>query len=69
MDHPYTTERLAPGSGAAVLRVPGAREVTRLFPEPSAIGRGSLRVEGGITLVAGPGMGKTTLLGEVARAL
>jgi hypothetical protein len=67
--HRYRQAPLPPGDPAFVARVPGAREVLRLFPEPSLSGRGSLGVEGGITLVAGPGMGRTSLLAHVQQAL
>lgn len=56
-------------AGAPVTRVPGVRELLRLFPDPSSVGRGSLAVEGGITVVAGPGMGRTALLRQLVPAL
>ena len=69
MKHLYTSAPLPPDSPAHVARTPGARDVVRLFPEPRAAEHGSLGVEGGITLVAGPGMGRTTVLGQVQAAL
>ncbi len=62
MKHCYTTEILDPGARGFIARVPGVREIERLFTEPSSVGRGNLCVEGGLTLVAGPGMGKSSLL-------
>ncbi len=52
-----------------VARVPGVRELLRLFPDPVSVGRGSIAVEGGITVVAGPGMGRTTLIRQLVPAL
>jgi hypothetical protein len=65
----YRLAPLSPDDPAFVVRAPGARECLRLFPEPSASGRGSLGVGGGITMVAGPGMGRTSLLAQVQQAL
>lgn len=56
-------------AGGPVERVPGVRGLLRLFPDPSSVGRGSLAVEGGVTVVAGPGMGRTTLLRQLLSAL
>ena len=58
-----------PGGASPVPRTPGVRELLRLFPDPSSVGRGSIAVEGGITVVAGPGMGRTTLLRQLVSAL
>ena len=69
MKHLYTSAPQPPDGPAHVARTPGARDVVRLFPEPRAAEHGSLGVEGGITLVAGPGMGRTTVLGQVQAAL
>ncbi len=63
-----TDLQIAP-EGSLVPRVPGVREVLRQFPNPASVGRGSLGVEGGITIVGGPGMGKSTLLRQLTRAL
>lgn len=60
------------GNGAPlppVARAPGVRELLRLFPDPVSVGRGSIAVEGGITVVAGPGMGRTTLVRQLVPAL
>jgi hypothetical protein len=67
--HHYTTASLEPDHPAFVVRTPGFAEFERLFPSPSSSGRGRLAVEGGISVVAGPGMGKTSLLAQVAREL
>lgn len=69
MDHRYSQAPLPPGHPAFIARTPGVREVVRLFPEPSAAGHGSLGVEGGLTFVAGPGMGRTSLLLHLQAAL
>lgn len=66
---PDTTESLPGGAAGPVQRVPGLRDLLRLFPDPSSVGRGSIAVEGGITVVAGPGMGRTTLLRQLVPAL
>src|SRR5438128_1914461 len=67
--HHYTTASLEPDHPAFVVRSPGFAELERLFPSPSSSGRGRLAVEGGISVVAGPGMGKTSLLTQIAREL
>lgn len=69
MDHRYRQDPLPPGHEAFVARTPGVREVVRLFPEPSLKDHGSLGVEGGLTFVAGPGMGRTSLLLHLQDAL
>jgi len=65
----YTLESLEAVDARFVSRTPGVQDVIRLFPEPASKGRGSLGVEGGITLVGGPGLGKTSLLKRLARSL
>ena len=50
-------------------RHPGVAEIERLFPSPVAMGKGSLALEGGVSVVAGPGMGKTTLFRQLASKL
>jgi hypothetical protein len=69
VDHRYSQAPLPPGHPAFVARTPGVREVVRLFPEPSLADHGSLGVEGGLTFVAGPGMGRTSLLLHLQDAL
>lgn len=69
MDHRYSQAPLPVGHPAFIARTPGVREVVRLFPEPSLAGHGSLGVEGGLTFVAGPGMGRTSLLLHLQAAL
>lgn len=66
---PYTTDSLGWGDPRAVSRAPGAAEIGHLFLAPASVGRGALGVEGGVSLVAGPGMGKTTTLRQLAFAL
>jgi hypothetical protein len=65
----YTTESLGPTDPRFVTRVPGVREIDHLFAVPASVGRGTLGVEGGVSIVAGPGMGKTSLLNRLARVL
>ncbi len=52
-----------------VQRHPGVHEIERLFPSPVAMGKGSLALEGGVSVVAGPGMGKSTLFEQLAARL
>jgi hypothetical protein len=65
----YTTESLAPEDPRLVARAPGVADVERLFAAPASVGRGALAVEGGVSLVGGPGMGKTTMLRQLSRIL
>jgi hypothetical protein len=60
---------LLAGGAGMVPRTPGVRDLLRLFPDPSSVGRGSIGVEGGLTVVAGRGMGRTTLLRQLLPAL
>lgn len=69
MQHPYTLDALPAGDPRVVPRTPGLRDIERLFPAPVSVGRGRLAVEGGVSIVAGPGLGKTTLLAQLAEAL
>lgn len=66
---PYTTDSLAPADPRFLPRVPGVREIDHLFAVPASVGRGTLSVEGGVSVVGGPGMGKTSLLNHLARDL
>ncbi len=50
-------------------RSPGVREIEHMLPSPVSVGKGSLGVEGGITVVAGSGMGRTSLLHQLQAAL
>ncbi len=65
----YTTDSLGPHDPRFMTRMPGASEIEHLFAAPASVGRGTLSVEGGISIVAGPGMGKTTLLNRLAFTL
>jgi hypothetical protein len=65
----YTTESLAPEDPRQVARVPGIADIERLFAAPASVGRGTLAVEGGVSIVGGPGMGKTTMLRQLSRIL
>lgn len=67
--HRYSTESLAVDHPAFVARSPGLDDIERMFPSPSSSGRGRLAVEGGISIVAGRGMGKTSLMLQLARRL
>lgn len=69
LPHRYTTAALAPDDPCFVTRTPGLADLARLFPSPSSPGRGRLAVEGGVSVVAGPGMGKTSLLRSLASHL
>ncbi len=69
VQHQYTTGPLGPDASTRVERVPGARDIARLFQEPASSGRGALTVEGGITVVGAPGMGVTTLLARLSDLL
>jgi hypothetical protein len=66
---PYTTESLAPEDPRLVPRMPGVADIERLFAVPASVGRGTLAVEGGVSVVGGPGMGKTTMLRQLAHVL
>jgi hypothetical protein len=66
---PYTTDSLASGDLRLVPRHPGIAELERLFAAPASVGRGTIAVEGGVSLIAGPGMGKTTMLRQLAHVL
>jgi hypothetical protein len=69
MDLPYTTDSLGDDDPRFLTRVPGVKEIDHLFAVPASVGRGTLGVEGGVSVVAGPGMGKTSLLNRLARFL
>ncbi len=69
LPHRYTTAALTPDDPCFVARTPGLADLVRLFPSPSSPGRGRLAVEGGVSVVAGPGMGKTSLLRALASHL
>lgn len=69
IDSPFTTASLGPADPRFLTRVPGVREIDHLFAVPASVGRGTLGVEGGVSVVAGPGMGKTSLLNRLARIL
>jgi energy-coupling factor transporter ATP-binding protein EcfA2 len=66
---PYTTHSLEQGDPRFLPRTPGLRDVMRLFPAPVSVGKGHLGVEGGVTLVGAPGLGKTSLLRHLKHAL
>jgi len=65
----YTLAPLAGEDGRFLDRRPGMRDVERLFPSSVSAQNGSLAVEGGVSLVAGPGMGKTSLLRRLEKRL
>ncbi|MDX2024590.1 MAG: hypothetical protein SF187_30390 [Deltaproteobacteria bacterium] len=65
----YTTQSLAANDPRWVDRQPGVAEIERMFPSPVAEGKGRKAVEGGVSVVAGPGMGKTSLLAQLAAKL
>src|SRR5215218_5760852 len=67
--HPYTLASLGADDPRFLVRTPGVADIERLFPSPSSAGRGRLAVEGGVSVVAGPGMGKSSLLANLARRL
>src|SRR5947208_13719489 len=69
VNHTYTTASLAADDARFLARTPGVSDIERLFPSPSSAGRGRLAVEGGVSVVAGPGMGKTSLLANLAHKL
>lgn len=69
MDPLRANERPPPDDDRFIVRVPGVREILRLFADPVSAAKGSLSIEGGITLVAAPGMGKRSLLVRLAQAL
>lgn len=65
----YTTQSLAADDSLLMDRQPGVAEIERMFPSPVAEGKGRKAVEGGVSVVAGPGMGKTSLLAQLAAKL
>jgi hypothetical protein len=65
----YTTQSLAAEDPLLMDRQPGVAEIERMFPSPVAEGKGRKAVEGGVSVVAGPGMGKTSLLAQLAAKL
>jgi len=69
MSYAYTLAALDGEDERFVDRRPGMRDVERLFPSSVSAQKGSLAVEGGVSLVAGPGMGKTSLLRRLERRL
>lgn len=69
MRHDYTLAPLSPDDPRFQSRDPGVGDIERLFPWPVSVGRGSLAIEGGVSVVAGPGMGKTSLLARLAAHL
>jgi hypothetical protein len=50
-------------------RQPGVQDIERLFPSPITAGKGRMAVEGGVSVVGGPGMGKTSLFAQLASRL
>jgi hypothetical protein len=50
-------------------RQPGVQDIERLFPSPVTAGKGRMAVEGGVSVVGGPGMGKTSLFAQLASRL
>lgn len=66
---PYTTASLVAGDPRFVERRPGVQDIERLFPSPVTAGKGRMAVEGGVSVVGGPGMGKTSLFAQLASVL
>lgn len=66
---PFTLDPLNADDPRFVERHPGVQEVERLFPSPVTSGKGSVAIEGGVSIVGGPGMGKTSLLAQLAARL
>lgn len=65
----YTTQSLRANDPLLMDRQPGVAEIERMFPSPVAVGKGRKAVEGGVSVVAGPGMGKTSLFAQLAAKL
>ncbi|MCG5052246.1 MAG: ATP-binding protein [Myxococcales bacterium] len=66
---PFTQDPLAADDPRFVVRHPGVLEIERLFPSPVTADKGSVAIEGGVSIVGGPGMGKTSLLAQLAAKL